>query len=77
MIVVGMAADPKPLDAFLYRDTQCAVMDSDAHAAEAAAKNRFELQGGVSGIAFQQLVAALGELSNFRRERVETMPKFP
>ncbi len=44
LIVVGMAADPKPLYALLNWNAECAITQADANTAKCAIFDGFELQ---------------------------------
>jgi len=62
VIVVCVAADPKPQHAILNTDSQGAIRYTDADGPETA--NLFEMQGGVAGIVFQQRQTFAGKLLN-------------
>ena len=50
VIIVGVAADPKPQHAIRDVDTQGAIREADTDGPKAA--NLFKMQGGVTGVAF-------------------------
>jgi hypothetical protein len=66
VIVVGVAADPKPQHAIRDGDTQGAIGEPDADGPKTA--NLFEMQGGMSGVVFQQRKVLACKLLNPLRE---------
>ena len=44
LVVIRMRANPKPLDALIYRNAQSSVRNTNAHASESGAFDVFEMQ---------------------------------
>ena len=62
IIVISVAADPKPKHPIRDADTQGAIGKPDADGPKTA--NLFEMQGGMARVVFQQCEALAGKLLN-------------
>lgn len=68
-----MIADPYPNIVNAILDGQCTVVKADSHRPVVA--QSLKLQGRMTGILFKKFEVLAGQLLNFMRERVETLPE--
>ena len=60
-VVLAMCADPEPMDAARDGQAECAVVETDSDAVEAAVAYGLEVQRWVRGISFELSIAAVSE----------------
>ena len=74
-IILGVGADPEPLDAITFLDGQRAVVEPDANGPKDVL-NALELKRGMSGIVSQKRKAFISTRANLGRQTVIERPEF-
>jgi len=73
LIVIGVSADPDPVDAILYVYTKRTIVLADTYRPEIA--DPLEVKRGVPGVGLEQLVIFIRKFADFAWERPVKLPE--
>ena len=73
LVVVRVSADPNPIDTFFDLSSQRTVMITDTRGPKLA--NSLEVQGGVTGVGFEERKVLVGQCPDIGRQRIIQSPE--
>jgi alanine racemase len=74
-VVLGVSADPEPMDATIHAQAQCSMMQADSRTSKLSAANRLELDRGMTRVPFQKFEVLIRKSAHLQGQRCIATPK--
>lgn len=74
-VVLGVSADPEPMDATVHAQAQCSMMQADSRTSKLSAANRLELDRGMTRVSFQKFEVLIRKSAHLQGQRCIATPK--
>jgi hypothetical protein len=74
-VVLGVGADPEPMDATVHAQAQCSMVQADSRTSKLSAANRLELERGMTRVPFQKFEVLVRKSAQLQGQRCMAAPK--